>query len=341
MQQFTNMLVYLYEETRISTPLSIVMKNNPRKYLLAIAGIAALGFISLAWTGNHQSKILQTVNDTVPRQKSTRSPSKEYKRDFDKQLDDLEKAMKDLRNAPDFDMKQVQTEIDAAMKQVEKEMANHKIDMEQMQKELQASLSKIDAEKIQAEVNKSLKDLDKLDLQKMQKELKESLSNLDDDNIDLKLSLKELDKIDLEKMRKEIERSMEDLKVNIDGARISKEIQESLKKIDMEKVKRDMEKVKGEMEKNKDNFKFDRDKIQKDLEKTRIEFKGYQEMVYEMEKDGLLSTKTDYTIIYKDEELTINGKKQATGVTNKYKKYFSKDEVTIRKEKGEMNINIQ
>src|SRR4249919_268346 len=100
------------------------MKSNPRKYLLAIAGIAALGFISLAWTGNHQSKTLQTVTDTVPRQKSIRTPSKEYKRDFDKELDDLDKAIKDLRNAPDFDMKQVKAEIDAAMKQVEKEMAN-------------------------------------------------------------------------------------------------------------------------------------------------------------------------------------------------------------------------
>ena len=110
------------------------MKSNPRKYLLAMAGIAALGFISLAWTGNHQNKNLQTVNDTVPRQKSTRNPSKDYKRDFDKELDDLDKAIDDLRKAPDFDMKQVQAEIEAAMKQVEKEMANHKIDMEKMQK---------------------------------------------------------------------------------------------------------------------------------------------------------------------------------------------------------------
>ena len=78
-----------------------------------------------------------------------------------------------------------------------------------------------------------------------------------------------------------------------------------------------------------------------EIEKAKIEFKGYQEMVYEMEKDGLLNTKADYTIIYRDEELTINGKKQPAEVTNKFKKYFSKDGVTIRKEKGEMNINIQ
>jgi chromosome segregation ATPase len=316
------------------------MKSNLRKYLLATAGVAALGFISLAWTGNHQNKTLQAVNDTVPRQKSTRTPE-EYKRDFDKELNDLDKAMKGLRNIPDVDMKQVQAEINAAMKQVEKEMANHKIDMEKMQKELQASLSKIDAEKIQADLKKSLKELEKLDLQEMQKELKESLSNLDENNIDLKLSLKELDKIDLEKMRKETEHSMEEMKVNVDAAKISREIQESMKKVDMEKMKLDMEKVRGEVEKNKDNFKFDLDKIQKDLERTKSELKGYQQMVYEMEKDGLLSTKADYTISYENEELTINGQKQPQQVSNKYKKYFSKDGITIRKEKGEMNINIQ
>ena len=317
------------------------MKSNPRKYLLVVAGIAALGIVSIAWTGNHQNKTLQTLSDTVPRQKSTRTPSKDYKRDFDKELEDLDKAMQGLRNAPDFDMKQIQAEINAAMKQVEKEMANHNINMEKMQKELQTSLSKIDAEKIQADLKKSLKELEKLDVQKMQKELKESLSNLDDNNIDLKLSLRELDKIDLEKMRKEIERSMEEVKVNIDATKISREIQESLKNVDMEKIKRDMQKVSEEMEEHKDNFKFDRDKIEENLEKTKAELKGYQQMVYEMEKDGLLSTKADYSISYENKELTINGKKQPEQVTNKYKKYFSKDGVTIRKEKGEMNINIQ
>jgi len=95
------------------------------------------------------------------------------------------------------------------------------------------------------------------------------------------------------------------------------------------------------MEKNKDNMKLDFDKMRKDLEKTKVELKGYQEMVYKMEADGLLKTNSDYKIEYKDGQLFINGDKQSMEVTNKYKKYFPKDGISIRKQKGEMNINIQ
>jgi zona occludens toxin (predicted ATPase) len=112
-------------------------------------------------------------------------------------------------------------------------------------------------------------------------------------------------------------------------------------KIDIDKVKVNMEKVRDEMENNKDKMKLDLDKMRKDLEKTKAKLKGYQEMVYKMEADGILKTNSDYKIEYQDGELFINGKKQSAEVTSKYKKYFPKDGVTIRKEKGEMNINIQ
>ena len=320
------------------------MKNNHQKYWLAVAGIAVIGFSSLAWTGNHQTRPYQSTQDTVPnRQKSTKAPSKEFKKDFDKELNELDKAMKDVKNMPDIDFGKMQADIDASMKKVAEEMGKHKIDMEKMQKELNESLGKIDMEKMNADIKASLKELEKIDMSKMQKDLKESLAKIDNDELqaNLKASLKELDKVDREKMRKDIERSMENVKVQINSDEIRKQVEDALSKVDMEKIKVDMEKMKEEMQKNKGNMKLDMDQMRKDLDKTKKELEGYQEMVYIMEEDGLLKTSGDYKIEFKEGELFINGTKQPTQVTSRYKKYFSKDGITIKKEKGELNINIQ
>jgi hypothetical protein len=316
------------------------MKNIVRNYLLAVLGLAVLVIISLAWTGKHQKGKFNTYQDTVPTpKKSTKTPTKEYNKDFDKEIDAIERAMKDTRDLPDIDFRKMQEEIDASMKKVNEEMAKHKIDMEKMQKELDASLSKIDMRKIDADIQRSLRDLDKLHME----DLKESLSNMDDDEFsaNLKNSLRQIEKIDFEKMNQQIQESLKDLKVNIDAEAISRSVQESLAKVDLDKMKVDMEKLRSEMEKNKDNMKLDMRKMQKDLNEAKEQLQGYQEMVYEMEKDGLLNTKADYAITYKNGELFINGKKQPAAVASKFEKYFSKDGITIRKEKGEMNINIQ
>src|SRR5436190_1414039 len=285
------------------------MKIKQPQLLLSLIIIGAAGFTSLAWTGNQSKKSMQTYQDTTPvRQKSERSAEKEYKKDFDKELDDLNRAMKNLQHLPDIDFKKIQAEIDASMKNVREEMAEHKIDMEKMQKELKESLSRIDLEKMQT---------------------------------DIKASLKELDKVDMQKMKQEIERAMEDIKTKINPEEIRRQVEESLAKIDMEKIQKEMEKVKEEMEKNKDEMKIDLGKAREDVAKTKEEIKGYQEMVYAMEQDGLLDTKKDYKIEYTGGDLYINGIKEPAEVTDKYKKYFRRNKVIIRKEKGEMNINIQ
>ena len=323
------------------------MKNSPRKYVLAIVCIAAIGLSSIAWTGNQQTKTYQSQQDTVPRKQKSASPSKTYKKDFDKQLDEIDKAMKDVQHLPDIDFGKMQADIQSSMKQLEEQMAKQKIDMDKMQKDLNESLSKINMDKMQIDLRNSLKEIEKLDVEKMQKDLKESLANLDPDSYrdkmkgDIERSLKELDKIDLSKMQDEIKASMENLKVNINADEIRKNVMESIDKIDFGKMKKEMEKASEEMKKSKGNMKLDMNKIHDDLQKAKDELKGYQEMVYDMEKDGLLKTSGDYTIQYENGDLIVNGKKQPAEVVNKYKKYFSKDGTTIRKEKGEMNINIQ
>jgi hypothetical protein len=320
------------------------MKNNHSNRLLVFMGIAAVGLTTLAWKGNQSGQSFQSAADTIPKSnKSAAAPSKENKKDFDKELDDLDRTMLNLRTMPDIDFGKMQADIDASMKKMDEQLSKHNLDIEKMQQQLQESLSKIDMKKMDADLKAAMKNLENLDLEKMQEELKASLSTIDEKKMksDLQASLKELDKIDLEKMKKEVEHSLEQVKTKVDAEEISRKVKESLSKVDMDKVKGGMQKVREEMEKNKDNMKLDFDKMRKDLEKTKVELKGYQEMVYKMEADGLLKTNSDYKIEYKDGQLFINGDKQSMEVTNKYKKYFPKDGITIRKEKGDMNINIQ
>ena len=60
--------------------------------------------------------------------------------------------------------------------------------------------------------------------------------------------------------------------------------------------------------------------------------KNYKEILTNMEKDGFLSTKEDYKVEYKNGDLFINGKKQLAAIADRYKHYFKKTHVTIKKE---------
>jgi DNA repair exonuclease SbcCD ATPase subunit len=319
------------------------MKNNSWNYVPVILCILAIGAASIAWTGDKQNKFYQSLQDTIPAKKKSSSADKIHKKDFDKEIDELDKAMKEVHQIPDIDFEKMQADINTSMKKLDEEMAKHKIDMQQMQKELNESLSKINLDKMQSDLRNSVKELDKLDVDKMQKDLKESLSNLDNEKMkaDIQLSLKQLDKLDLDKMKDDIKAAIENIKVNVNAEDLRKDVLESLDKIDMDKVKKEMKNAQEEMQKHKGDMKLDMDKMRKDLDKAKSELKGYQEMVYDMEKDGLLKTSSDYTIEFKNGDLIVNGSKLSSQQVSKYKKYFSKDGVTIRKEKGEMNINIQ
>jgi hypothetical protein len=100
-----------------------------------------------------------------------------------------------------------------------------------------------------------------------------------------------------------------------------------------------MAKVKEDLKKQKFDFRKEMDNAKVDIDKAKTEMKGYQEMIYDMEAAGLLNTKEDYTIEYKDGDLFINNKKQPQNVTDKYKKYFKHKTIAIKKQDGQMKID--
>ncbi len=314
------------------------------KYLLATLLISGLVFLSIAWTGNRQINSTQTYQDTVPQK--NKATEKVYKKDFDKQLDELDKALKNLEKMPNIDGEKLRAEIEEAMKKVTLDMAKHQVNMEKLQKELKESLANINTEKMQAELKASLRELEKVDANKIQAEIRESLKEVEKIDMskiqaEIKESMKQLEKVDMTKMRMEIEKAMEEVKTKLNQEDIRKQIETSLKEVDMEKIRREMEEVKEEMAKHKMDFKVDMEKAREGIQKAKEELNGYQQMVDEMENEGLLQSGKDYTIEYKEGQLFLNGVKQSDGTTSKYKKYFKSDKITIRKKNGEMNINIQ
>jgi chromosome segregation ATPase len=275
-------------------------------------------FALVAWTGNPQQPVpdKQSTQDTVPakRSKATREAGD---KDLDKELRQLENGREKLK---EVDWEKISKTVNEALEN---------IDEDKIRLQVEQALKQVDMVKIQREVEESMK---KIDFDKIQKEVSESLKN-------------SYAYIDKEALKKQIDEAKKEVEKEMKNKDWEKEIEE-VKKINKEEIEKEMEKVQEEMKKVKTDLsrqKLDMretmEKAQEGLAKAREEIKGYQEMIYGLEKEGLLSTKGDYTIEYNKGDLTINGKKQPQEVADKYKKYFRKDNVTIRKKDGEMHLD--
>ena len=291
--------------------------------------VSAFAVMSLiAWQKNPKnlSDSPNIVEDSVPkRNKTTREPGD---KDLDKELRELEKARAKMEELKNMDWDKMKRDIEEALK---------KIDLEKIRLQAEGAIKQIDVEKIQREIQQSMNEaqeaMSKIDMNKIQRDIEKAMKEVPS-------------KIELEKIKQELEKAKQEMKRTIESEEFKKEM-ENLRKIDMkdiekelEKAKKEMERVKLDLNEEKLNMKEHMEKARAEIEKAQQELKAYQEMIYSMEKDGLINTKEDYTIEYNEGELTINGKKQSSAVSNKYKKYFKKDKMTIKKQDGDLNIDI-
>lgn len=274
---------------------------------LLIAASLVIGSVALvSWAGNPDTALPHfSFNDTLPQKLGTR--------DFDHELQQIEKAKESL----------------------------HKInaeDMQKMMKDVEESIAKIDLQKIELDAQKAMKEID---FTKIEKQLQEAMQNLDEElisqekNTELSESKKKEIKNDLENARKEIKEEMEKLKKELKEQKIV--TQQEMRK-GLEDAKKDMEKAKQEMKENRFDMEKEIAKAKVEVDNAMKEVRGYQEMVYAMEEDGLLSTKQDYTIEHKNGEISINGKTLNESSANKYKKYFKNKDMKIEKKDGKINI---
>jgi len=290
------------------------MLHLKTKHLLLALLPAGLAVSAIAWQTkpNMKSNNPYSTEDTVPskrRHKTIRENGKEpNETDLDKELPKLDEAMENRgTQLENIDWKKIQKEIEVSMERANEEMGHHQIDEEKIKKEVDESLKEIDFDKIKEET--------KLAMQQAER------------------------KIDFKKMQSDIEHSFEAAKENMNNDEFKRSIEEA-SKIDMSQIRKELENAKLEIEKNKVSMKEGMSKAKDGIKKAKEELKAWQQMLDEMEKDGLINTKKDYDIEYKDGDLLINHQKQPQEVLNNYKAHFKKGNTHIYKKNGGFNIRI-
>ena len=194
------------------------------------------------------------------------------------------------KNEPRIDdLDQAMKELEEAMKKLEVEMK--KIDVEKVQKEMQEAMAKIDMKKLQEEIKTAMS---KVDFNKIREQVNKSLAEAE-------IEMKKMDFSQLEKEMAELQKNLQQQRLDL--------------KIDHEKINRQMQE---EMKKAKDG-----------LQKAKEELKQIQAFTDELQKDGLIDKKKGYKIEVKDGELYINGTKQAKATSDKYRRFYKKDNFTI------------
>lgn len=295
---------------------------------LPIAGAAAI-LTLVAWDNQNprspQPSPKNIIADTIP-EKYKREKRLAGDRDLDRELRELDRAARELEKVRDIDFDHIKKELERSLE---------KLDLDKAKLETEKALREVDMEKIKSEIEQSLR---KVDFDKMQQELENSLKSADWDNAnaDLKKGLEQAKK-EMQKARIEMERS---------GLEMKKELQKELGKINFDDISKEMEKAKEEIKRSKAdldlekiNLKDEMSKARQEIEKAKEEFKGYQQMIYSMESDGLLKTSEDYIIEYENGQISVNGKKIPDEMNRKYEKYFKK-KTTIKKEDGQFNIDL-
>ena len=282
-------------------------KNFWLKQLPIALIVSALVITAAAWQGQPR-KTTHTITDTIP------DKNKKVK-NIDDALEQLEKSKTEMeRSLQDKDWDK---EMKEALDKVH-------FDAEKMKQQIDEAVKSIDAKKMQEEITKAMKEVD---FEKMKTELKENM-----------------DKVDLQQMKDEIAKAMK----QIDAEKLKADINASIAKIDMDKMKMELDKVKDidfkGIEENIKKMKPELEKSMKDakesIEKAKKELLEYKSFIDGLDKDGLIDKDKNYTIQYKNGELTIDGQKQPDDVVKKYSGFLKgRKDFTIKKDEGNFNIN--
>ena len=142
--------------------------------------------------------------------------------------------------------------------------------------------------------------------------------------------------IDMAKIQKQVQESL----AKVDFSKIKEEI-EKVKEIDMKKLDEDMKKLSEEMKELGPKMQKEMEKAKVEMEKAKTEIKEYKGFVDGLEDDGLLNKKEGYSLKHKDGELFINGQKASEKTYNKYRSFLEKHKkFNIEKDNDNFNIKM-
>lgn len=289
-------------------------KINPAAWM-AIVLICFTGMAGLAWQHTPSPYSGQKVQqDTTPLKEGKKERATIINGDLNKAMEEVQKAEANLEHqlqSKDWekmqqDLQKAQAELNAQNIGEQVEKAMKEIDLQKIQLQTEAALQKIDWEKMQKDLMKAQAELkNNIDPKKIDAEISRSME-------ETKKAMAELKAVDMEKIREELEKAKMELKLN-EGS-----------------MQEDIERAKKEINENiHKDFRKEFEKAQEEVKHAAAELQNYKDMVDEMYKDGLIKSREQYDIHYKNGDLFINGTKQPAGITGKYKHYFKKENVKI------------
>ena len=179
-------------------------------WIIIIAGLCATLFAFGQKQPTRQLPLPQAAQDTVPKKKDLKV------RNLDEALDDLDRVEIDVN------IKNLNAELAKIGPQVQKELAQARIEVEKALKEVNiaeinervnAALEKVDVERINADIKAAVKEIN---LEKLNKELQE-VKELNLDKLDIKL---ERINEELKKIQPELQKNLEKAKEGIEKAKI-------------------------------------------------------------------------------------------------------------------------
>lgn len=303
---FTKTVVHLVSKLFLNQKTKFMKRIFWLKQLPVVLIVLALVITATAWQGQ-PGKTTHTTTDTIP--------DKNKIKNIDEALEQLEKSKKELERT--LQEKNWEKEMKGALEK------SH-FDAEKMKLQIDEAVKQIDAKKMQEEITRAMKEVD---LEKMKIELQQSL-----------------DKVDIGQMKEQLEKAMK----QIDAAKIQADINSSIAKIDMEKIKLELDKVKEidfkgieeSLKKMQPELEKSMQTAKEGIEKAKKELLEYKSFIDGLDNDGLIDKDKDYIIQYKNDELTINGKKQSAEVVKKYSSFLKeKKDFTIKKDKDNFNID--
>lgn len=195
-----------------------------------------------------------------------------------------------------------------------------------------------DHEYILNDLDGSMEELDKA-MRELDVNLKTDLGKL---NKEIRITLDQLKNIDMAKLSDEINSSMKNINwtsLHKEVSNAMKEAELQLKNIDLKEVDKQVKKA---MEHVRTDISIDLDQqVKRSLEaglegaregiaRAKKEIQLLKEFTTELEKDGLIDKKKGYKLEIKDDEMYIDGKKQTKEVTDKYRKYFKDGNYTLK-----------
>ena len=331
---------------------------------MTIVLIAFTGLAGIAWNNTAASPLNDTQRDTLPKEKKSNSKSDKtiINGDIDKALDEINRAQQNLQDQlQGKDWQKMQQHLQQQLEKLNAENIQQQVenaikDLDAQKLHAQAQLSQINWQKMQAELEKAQAELKaNLETNKMQATIQQAMEQAHK-------AMAEMKSVNTEKLQAELEKAQAELKTNLDANKMQATIQQAMeqaqkamaemKSVNMEKIRAELDQATQEMKLNQGRMQSDLEKARKsinenlhknfkeafrkaqvEMDKAKAELQNYKNMLTEMDKDGLLDMEQPYNIEYDNGTLSINGNIQPATVADKFKHYFKKEKVKLKKTK--------